>query len=102
MMPIQVLLNRIRWDKEFGKGRFEIGYHDHLAQQIILIPFEHIRFAEGNHFSFRIQDQDGEVRNIPFHRVRIVYKDGMPIWHRTPSISKTNSPPARNDAACLT
>ena len=92
MMPIQELLNRIRWDKEFSKGRFEIGYHDHLAQQIIRIPFEHIHFAEGNHFAFRIQDQDGGVRSIPFHRVRIVYKDGMPIWQRTPSMSQNQLP----------
>jgi uncharacterized protein (UPF0248 family) len=84
MAPIQELLSRIRWDKQFGKGQFEIGYHDHLARRIIRIPFEHIHFEEGNRFSFRIQDPDGEVSNIPFHRVRTVYKDGMLIWHRSP------------------
>ena len=28
MTPIHELLNRIRWDKEYGQGRFEIGYFD--------------------------------------------------------------------------
>ncbi|MBW1963074.1 MAG: DUF504 domain-containing protein, partial [Deltaproteobacteria bacterium] len=25
MIPVHELLNRIRWDKDFGKGSFEIG-----------------------------------------------------------------------------
>jgi hypothetical protein len=28
MTPIHELLNRILWDKEFGQGRFEIGFYD--------------------------------------------------------------------------
>lgn len=34
MTPIHELLNRIRWDKEFGQGRFEVGYHDRHADQL--------------------------------------------------------------------
>jgi hypothetical protein len=29
VIPIHELLARIRWDPEFGRGRFEIGYLDH-------------------------------------------------------------------------
>ena len=28
MIPIHELLNRIRWDAEFAKGTFELGYYD--------------------------------------------------------------------------
>lgn len=82
MIPIQELLNRIRWDREFGKGHFEIGYDDHVGQKIIRIPFKEMIFGEGNHFSFRLQTAEGEVITIPFHRIREVYKDGHLIWHR--------------------
>jgi uncharacterized protein (UPF0248 family) len=30
MIPIHRLLNRIRWDPGFGRGRFVIGYYDRL------------------------------------------------------------------------
>jgi hypothetical protein len=61
MMPLHKLLNRIRWDKEFGIGEFEVGYSDHIEQKIIRIPFRRIRFVEGDHFSFQI-DNEGGIR----------------------------------------
>ncbi len=82
MVPIQQLLNRIRWDRDFGMGSFEIGYQDNQAQKLVRIPFKEIRFEEGNHFSFQLEDESGEMTTIPFHRIREVYKDGILIWRR--------------------
>ncbi len=83
MIPIQQLLSRIRWDKEFGTAYFEIGYLDHAAKKIIRIPFAKIDFVEGNPFSFQLEDELGEMQAIPFHRVRQVFRDGILIWNRT-------------------
>jgi uncharacterized protein (UPF0248 family) len=69
MIPIQKLLNRIRWDKKFGTAYFEIGFLDHTAKTIILIPFTKIYFEEGNPFSFQLEDEKGEMFMIPFHRI---------------------------------
>ena len=88
MIPIDELLNRIRWDKEFGKGVFEIGYEDHIEQKVIRIHFQNIRFKEGNHISFQVENAEGEVQTIPFHRVREVYKDGSLIWKRHPQLKQ--------------
>ena len=82
MTPIRDLLNRIRWDKRFGRGRFEIGYHDHMVQQVIRVPLEHMQFKEGDRFSFLLRIDEGEALEIPFHRVREVYKNGVLIWKR--------------------
>lgn len=82
MVPIQELLNRIRWDKEFGKGFFEIGYCDRVERRIIRIPLQEIHFRKGNRFSFQLETFEGEVQSIPFHRVREVYKNGSRIWRR--------------------
>jgi uncharacterized protein (UPF0248 family) len=82
MIPIQDLLNRIRWDKDFRKGDFEIGYIDHISRKVIRTPFQKMQFEEGNHFSFRIEDFEGNVQPIPFHRIREVHKDGTLIWSR--------------------
>ena len=83
MVPIHELLARIRWDKEFGQGRFEIGYLDHLEERVIRVSFQDVMFEDGNQFSFQLRDSDGEMRTIPFHRVREVYKDNVLIWKRS-------------------
>ncbi|WJW76411.1 DUF504 domain-containing protein [Thiohalobacter sp. IOR34] len=82
MIPIHELLSRIRWDKEFARGEFKIGYYDRLADRIIQVPFTDLVFPKDDHFAFLIWDEDGEVHSIPYHRVREVYKDGRLIWHR--------------------
>lgn len=82
MLPIQDLLNRIRWDEKFGRGRFEIGYYDRKEDRIIRVPFTVIELPAGNHFSFRIAEESAEPASIPLHRIRIVWKDGMVIWER--------------------
>ena len=82
MIPIHDLLNRIRWDPEFGRGEFLIGYYDRVEDTIIRIPLGEIRFSPDDHFSFETIDPQGEVQSIPLHRIRDVYKDGELIWHR--------------------
>ncbi|UCH47885.1 MAG: DUF504 domain-containing protein [Betaproteobacteria bacterium] len=82
MMPIQDLLNRIRWDEQFGRGKFVIGYYDRVADNIVKVPFERIQFREGEHFAFEAIEADGSVHNVPFHRVREVWRDNELIWHR--------------------
>ncbi len=42
MIPIHELLNRICWDREFGKGIFEIGYYDRMEQKNIRVSFEKV------------------------------------------------------------
>jgi uncharacterized protein (UPF0248 family) len=82
MIPIRDLLNRIRWDSEFAKDDFEIGYFDHVEQKIIRVSFSEIIFEEGNKFSFWLRNYEGELISIPFHRIRVLHKDGNLIWQR--------------------
>lgn len=85
MLPIHKLLSRIRWDPRFRVGRFEIGYFDRLERRIIAVPFESLHFPAAAPKMFEIRDEEGELRRIPFHRVRRVYRDGRIIWQRHPS-----------------
>ena len=82
MIPLQDLLNRIRWDRDFGQGRFELGYYDRVAGRIVIVPMPEVILTEGDHFAFQLIGPAGEVISIPFHRVRQVYKDGQLIWDR--------------------
>lgn len=84
MIPIQDLLNRIRWDPGFADGEFAIGYYDRIEARIVKIPFRQVRFNAGDHFSFDAVEDDGIVRTVPLHRVREVWRNAERIWHRDP------------------
>lgn len=82
MMPIQDLLHRIRWDEEFAKGEFVIGYLDRVAGQVVKVPIESVYFSQDDPFRFQLVDEEGEIHAIPLHRIKIVYRNGVLIWHR--------------------
>ena len=82
MITIRELLNRIRWDPQFGQGRFAVGYYDRVMNRVIVVPFREIHFDPGDHFAFQFINDEGETHNVPLHRIRDVYKDGERIWHR--------------------
>ena len=84
MTPIRDLLDRIRWDPEFSKSEFAVGYYDRVAKRIVKVPFRRIDFAAGEHFSFDAVEDDGSVHSVPLHRVREVWRDGKLIWRRGP------------------
>jgi uncharacterized protein (UPF0248 family) len=83
VITIEALLQRIRWDPEFGRGSFTIGYYDRLRRQIVTVPLQQIHLESGNHFSFTAVEADGTVHEVPFHRVRAVQRDGECIWRRS-------------------
>ena len=82
MITIRALLDRIRWDREYGRGAFALGYYDRLAGRIIVVPFAAVRFDPDDHFSFLLCDAVGAAHTIPLHRVCAVYRDGELIWQR--------------------
>lgn len=76
------MLNRIRWDTEFAQGAFEIGFLDHVQAREVRIPFDAMSFDSHDHFFFYYVDDQGEGHEVPFHRIKSVYKNGHRIWHR--------------------
>lgn len=82
MQPIEELLQRIRWDREFGKGSFAVGYLDRRAGGEQVVAFDAVRLDRDRPGTFSLVDEDGVERHIPLHRVRAVYKDGVIIWRR--------------------
>jgi uncharacterized protein (UPF0248 family) len=85
MMPIHKLLNRIRWDPEFARGEFRLGYFDRAEDRIILVALKEVTFPNDSPQTFQLTDLEGQIHRIPLHRVREVYKDSQRIWHRSPA-----------------
>ena len=82
MVPIHELLNRIRWDTEFARGNFELGYFDRVENRVIVVAFQELEFSHDDPQAFRLRDAEGRLHRVPFHRVREVYKDGQRLWQR--------------------
>ncbi len=82
MTPVHEILNRIRWDAEFARGDFQIGYFDRVDCRIIVVSFAEVTFSQEDPSAFCLVDEDGHTHRIPFHRVRDIYKNGQRIWHR--------------------
>ena len=59
------MISRIRWDKEFAKGQFEIGYYDRIKNEIITVPLKAVQFTEGDrYFAFSFSMKKGVT--IPY------------------------------------
>jgi uncharacterized protein (UPF0248 family) len=82
MIPIHELLNRIKWDDEFGQAEFIIGYYDRIENEIIKVPLKAMIFDREDHFDFELIDDIGEKHTIPLHRIREVYRNSQLIWQR--------------------
>ena len=82
MTPIHELLARIRWDPEYGRGQFEIGYLDHKEGRLVRVALERIETIPGERFTFEAIEDDGSMHTVPYHRVRAVWRDGELVWSR--------------------
>jgi uncharacterized protein (UPF0248 family) len=82
MMPIRTLLNRIRWDADFGTAHFEIGYWDRVERRVVRVPLARDAVDAENPALLDLIGDDGEVHAVPLHRVRAVWRDGTLIWKR--------------------
>lgn len=80
--PIEQLLHRIRWDRAFGQGRFEIGYLDRAEGRICRVALQELVFPKDQRNVFELVDESGVYRRIPFHRIRRIWRDGQLIWQR--------------------
>lgn len=79
MQPIHELLDRIRWDAEFGNAEFAIGYYDRIEDRIVVVA---LGSCERTEDGFRMIDAEERVISVPLHRVRQVFRNGALIWSR--------------------
>ena len=79
MQPIHELLDRIRWDGEFGNAEFAIGYYDRIEDRIVVVA---LGSCERTEDGFRMIDAEERVISVPLHRVRQVFRNGALIWSR--------------------
>jgi uncharacterized protein (UPF0248 family) len=85
MLPLDRLLHRIRWDREFGRGRFALAYYDRVLAADTIVDFSSVTFDAQRPDTFTFTDPEGVAHHIPLHRVRTVYRNGEIIWSRARS-----------------
>jgi uncharacterized protein (UPF0248 family) len=103
VVPIHALLARVRWDPQYGRGQWEIGYLDRTRPGLVRIPLEDVMMRADIGFAFEVVDEEGVSRSIPYHRVRMVWRDGKLVWSRLaramPHKIEKPRPPKRRPAA---
>lgn len=81
VLPIQDLINRIHWDRDFARAEFDIVYLDR-EEGLVRLPLRMISFQDEDHFFFHFTDDEGRTHSVPLHRVRKVFRNGELIWER--------------------
>jgi uncharacterized protein (UPF0248 family) len=59
-----------------------IGYYDRIEDRLLEVSLARVEFEPGDHFSVRVTQRDGSTHDVPFHRIRTVYRDRELIWER--------------------
>ena len=78
MIPIQALLNKIKWDKRENPEQYSIFYYDRVLNELIEVPYSRIKRTEG---LFMTLDNEDET-NIPLHRIKKIMINRIVVWER--------------------
>ncbi len=66
-----------------GPVALSLGTYDRKEETIQRVALQEVSFpASGERHLFELVEEAGQIRRIPFHRIREVYRDGRIIWHR--------------------
>ncbi|MFN4149149.1 MAG: DUF504 domain-containing protein [Rhodocyclaceae bacterium] len=82
MQPIHELLSRIRWDANFGRGEFVLGYWDRVDRRLHRVRLSDTARDPDNPELLLLTDEDGTCHDVPLHRIRAVWRNGELIWQR--------------------
>ena len=80
MIPITKLLSKIKWDEKENQEDYEIGYLDRVRDIMIKVPVSDIELDDK--FSFKKYDNMGREHEIPFHRIKVVWKKNNKVCER--------------------
>jgi len=78
MKHLTDIINKIRWDKRENEKDYTFGYFDNGIQKF---DFESIDFKQSTKFALAVKI-GYEVKFIPFHKIKRVYRKDEIIWER--------------------
>jgi uncharacterized protein (UPF0248 family) len=79
MITIKDLINKIKWDKRENPEDYVLSYWDNMADKLVEFPYKAIKETSQNFITIEI---DGEEKEIPIHRMKLVKKKGETVWKR--------------------
>ncbi len=76
MKHLTDIINKIRWDKRENEEDYSFGYLDNSIQNF---DFKSIDFEQSTKFALSVKTEH-EVKFIPFHKIKRVYRKGEIVW----------------------
>jgi len=61
MIPIHELFNRIRWDPEFARGSFQLGYYERAQNRVVVVPLKEVIFPPESPQTFQLVDTGADA-----------------------------------------
>lgn len=82
MQSAHEILNRIRWDADFGDAAFEIGYYDRVERRVLRVRAPGASSLRVTRDRVSIENPAGQIISLPLHRIRQFFREGVLIWER--------------------
>lgn len=79
MIRLKELINKIKWDKRENPEDYILAYWDNMTRKLVEFPYKAIKEKSK---SFITIEMDGEEKEIPTHRIKLVKKKGETVWKR--------------------
>lgn len=76
------ILNRIKWDPDYGSGAFELSYYDRVMDKVLGTPFSTGDLEEVEADRVCFTNESSELIELPHHRLRTIRRDGTVILQR--------------------
>jgi hypothetical protein len=100
MIPIHELLSRIRWDPEFARGSFQLGYYDRAEDRVILVPFAGVSFPRRTARK-RLRSPTRRAKPTGFRFTACARFTGMRTSFGIEELHRHHSPKASGSYGCI-
>ena len=58
MITVQAPLSIIRWDEKFGRGDYEVGYHDGFVQKPLVVAMSDVCSDDSSGYAITVLDME--------------------------------------------
>jgi len=79
MITAKEYLNKIKWDQRENADEYSLLYYDRITDCLEELEIKDLKIEDN---LIKFENIEGEIINIPLHRIRAIRKNGQNVWKR--------------------
>ncbi len=79
MITAKEYLNKIKWDQRENPYEYSLLYYDRITDCLEELEIKDLKIEDN---LIKFENIEGEIINIPLHRIRAIRKNGQNVWKR--------------------